>query len=170
MGKGLVNLGYVVFLSFVAALGGFLFGYDTAVVSGTNQQVASLFGLDEMQLGWYVGCALIGSIGGVAVSGYLGDTFGRKRTMIFAAILFSLAAVGCAISANFTQLVVARIGVGVGIGIVSIVSPLYISEISVPKYRGSLVSMYQLGITVGIVCAYLVNHLLSLYANAHACI
>jgi len=167
MGKGLINLGYVVFLAFVAALGGFLFGYDTAVVSGTNQQVASLFGLDEIQLGWYVGCALIGSIGGVAVAGYLGDTFGRKPTMIFAAILFSLAAVGCAISANFTQLVVARIGVGVGIGIVSIISPLYISEISVPKYRGSLVSMYQLGITVGIVCAYLVNHLLLLYANAH---
>lgn len=167
MGKGLINLGYVVFLAFVAALGGFLFGYDTAVVSGTNQQVASLFGLDEMQLGWYVGCALIGSIVGVAVAGYLGDTFGRKRTMIFAAILFSLAAVGCAISTDFTQLVVARIGVGVGIGIVSIVSPLYISEISVAKYRGSLVSMYQLGITVGIVCAYLVNHLLLLYANAH---
>ncbi|WP_102406664.1 sugar porter family MFS transporter [Parabacteroides bouchesdurhonensis] len=155
-----INMGYVIFLSLVAALGGFLFGYDTAVVSGTNQQVAKLFNLDEMQLGWYVGCALIGSIGGVSVAGILGDKFGRKRTMLFSAILFSLSAIGCAVSSDFTMLVVSRIFVGVGIGIVSIISPLYISEVAVSKYRGSLVSLYQFGVTVGMVGAYLVNHVL----------
>lgn len=160
MKKDTANLGYVLFLSFVAALGGFLFGYDTAVVSGTNQQVAHLFHLDEMQLGWYVGCALIGSICGVAVAGILGDKFGRKRTMLFSAVLFSLSAIGCAISIDFTHLVISRIFVGVGIGIVSIISPLYISEVAVAKYRGGLVSLYQFGVTVGMVGAYLVNHVL----------
>lgn len=155
-----INLGYVIFLSLVAALGGFLFGYDTAVISGTNQQVAKLFGLDEMQLGWYVGCALIGSIGGVAVAGVLSDRFGRKHTMMFSAILFTVSALGCAGSPTFTTLIVSRIFAGVGIGIASIVSPLYISEVSVAQYRGSLVSLYQFGVTVGIVAAYLVNHIL----------
>lgn len=155
-----VHFAYLLFLSLVAGLGGFLFGYDTAVVSGTNQQVALRFGLDEMQLGWYVGCALIGSIGGVAVAGELGDRFGRKRTMLFAAVIFCLSAVGCALSSDFTTLVLSRILVGVGIGVISIVSPLYISEIAVDRYRGSLVSLYQLGITFGIVAAYGVNHLL----------
>ena len=79
--KDRVHLPYLLFLSLVAGMGGFLFGYDTAVVSGTNAQVASLFGLDEMLLGWYVGCALVGSIGGVAVAGLLSDRYGRKRTM-----------------------------------------------------------------------------------------
>ena len=97
-----VHFAYLLFLSLVAGLGGFLFGYDTAVVSGTNQQVALRFGLDEMQLGWYVGCALVGSIGGVAVAGELGDRFGRKRTMLFAAVIFCLSAVGCALSSDFT--------------------------------------------------------------------
>ena len=155
-----VHFAYLLFLSLVAGLGGFLFGYDTAVVSGTNQQVALRFGLDEMQLGWYVGCALIGSIGGVAIAGELGDRFGRKRTMLFAAVIFCLSAVGCALSVDFTTLVLSRILVGVGIGVISIVSPLYISEIAVDRYRGSLVSLYQLGITFGIVAAYGVNHLL----------
>ena len=155
-----VHFAYLLFLSLVAGLGGFLFGYDTAVVSGTNQQVALRFGLDEMELGWYVGCALIGSIGGVAIAGELGDRFGRKRTMLFAAVIFCLSAVGCALSVDFTTLVLSRILVGVGIGVISIVSPLYISEIAVDRYRGSLVSLYQLGITFGIVAAYGVNHLL----------
>lgn len=158
--KDRVHLPYLLFLSLVAGMGGFLFGYDTAVVSGTNAQVASLFGLDEMLLGWYVGCALVGSIGGVAVAGLLSDRYGRKRTMQLAALIFFLSAIGCAASGDFQTLILSRICVGVGIGVISIVSPLYISEIAVDRYRGSLVSLYQLGVTVGIVGAYLVNHLL----------
>ena len=158
--KDRVHLPYLLFLSLVAGMGGFLFGYDTAVVSGTNAQVASLFGLDEMLLGWYVGCALVGSIGGVAVAGLLSDRYGRKRTMQLAALIFFLSAIGCAASGDFQTLILARVCVGVGIGVISIVSPLYISEIAVDRYRGSLVSLYQLGVTVGIVGAYLVNHLL----------
>jgi len=154
------NIGYVIFLSVVAALGGFLFGYDTAVISGTIQQVSALFSLDSIQTGWFVGCALIGSILGVAMGGVLSDRFGRKNTMIFSAILFTVSGIGCAISPTFAQLVFYRILGGVGIGVISIISPMYISEVSLPKYRGSLVSLYQLAVTIGFLGAYLVNYYL----------
>ena len=103
--KSTINFGYLIFLSVVAALGGFLFGYDTAVISGTIAQVTQLFQLDTLQQGWYVGCALIGSIVGVLFAGILSDKLGRKMTMIISATLFSTSALGCAISADFTQLV-----------------------------------------------------------------
>ncbi len=154
------NIGYVTFLSVVAALGGFLFGYDTAVISGTVSQVSTQFSLTSLQSGWYVGCALVGSIIGVLFAGTLSDRFGRKRTMILSAILFTLSAVGCAISSNLDQLVLYRIIGGVGIGIVSIVCPLYISEVSPASHRGRMVSLYQLAVTVGFLGAYLMNYFL----------
>ena len=150
----------IAFLSFVAALGGILFGYDTAVISGTIAAVGEQFRLDAMAKGWYVGCALVGSIGGVAVAGWLSDRFGRKPTMLFSSVLFSVSAIGCAFCMGFTDLVVYRIIGGVGIGIVSIVSPVYISEISPERMRGAMVGLYQLAITMGFVLAYLVNYLL----------
>lgn len=152
-----IHLGYLIFLSVVAALGGFLFGYDTAVISGTIAQVSDIFQLDTIAQGWYVGCALVGSIIGVLFSGLLSDHLGRKRTMLFSAVLFTASAIGCALCANFNQLVIFRIIGGMGIGVVSVVSPLYISEMAVAEYRGRLVSLYQLAITVGFLGAYLVN-------------
>jgi sugar porter (SP) family MFS transporter len=154
------NIGYVISLSVVAAIGGFLFGYDTAVISGTVQQVTLQFDLNSMQIGWFVGCALVGSIIGVSLAGMLSDRFGRKKTMILSALLFSVSAVGCAVSSGYTGLVIYRILGGIGIGVVSIVSPMYISEVSLPKYRGSLVSLYQLAITIGFLGAYLANFML----------
>ena len=154
-----VNMGYVVFLSVVAAIGGILFGYDTAVISGTTDIVAGQFSLDELAKGWYVGCALIGSIIGVLVAGMMSDYLGRKKTMLVSALMFSVSAIGCAVCSDLTQLVVFRMIGGFGIGVVSIVSPAYISEIAVPEKRGMLVSLYQLAITVGFLLAYLVNFL-----------
>lgn len=151
------NLKYVSFLALAAALGGFLFGYDAAVVSGTISQISQQYGLDTMSQGWYVGCALIGSILGVAVGGVLSDNLGRRNTLFISAILFALSAIGCSVAHDFNFLVWARIVGGIGIGIVSIVSPLYISEISVAQYRGRMVALYQLAITVGFLGAYLVN-------------
>ena len=168
MNQSKTNIGYIIFLSVVAALGGFLFGYDTAVISGTIAQVSQQFGLNTLQAGWYVGCALIGSIGGVACAGILSDRGGRKNTMILSAILFSASAIGCALASSFNELVIYRIIGGVGIGVVSIISPLYISEVSVPQYRGRLVSLYQLAITIGFLGAYLVNYQLVLGADAAA--
>ena len=166
MMKSTINFGYLIFLSVVAALGGFLFGYDTAVISGTIAQVTQLFQLDTLQQGWYVGCALVGSIVGVLFAGILSDKLGRKLTMVISAVLFSTSALGCALSADFTQLVVYRIIGGVGIGVVSIVSPLYISELAVAQYRGRLVSLYQLAVTVGFLGAYLVNYQLLAWAES----
>ena len=164
--KSTINFGYLIFLSVVAALGGFLFGYDTAVISGTIAQVTQLFQLDALQQGWYVGCALVGSIVGVLFAGILSDKLGRKLTMVISAVLFSTSALGCALSADFSQLVIYRIIGGVGIGVVSIVSPLYISEVAVAQYRGRLVSLYQLAVTVGFLGAYLVNYQLLAWAES----
>ena len=151
---------YVVFLSVVAAIGGILFGYDTAVISGTTEIVKAQFGLSTGLEGWYVGCALIGSIVGVLIAGMLSDFRGRKKTMLIAALLFSISAIGCAVCADFTQLVIYRMIGGFGIGIVSIVSPIYISEVSPAHVRGTMVSFYQLFITIGFLLAYLVNFLI----------
>lgn len=160
------NIGYVAFLSIVAALGGFLFGYDTAVISGTISRVTSQFDLDSLQSGWYVGSALVGSIVGVMGAGAMSDKIGRKKTMLISATLFTISAIGCALSADWSQLVFFRIIGGVGIGIVSIVCPLYISEVSVASHRGRMVSLYQLAITIGFLGAYLMNYyLLNLSMN-----
>lgn len=151
------NLGYVVFISAVAALGGFLFGYDTAVISGTITMVASQFELDSVLQGWYVSSALIGSIGGVLVAGYISDLIGRKKAMLISSVFFFVSAVGCALATDMLQLVLFRICGGIGIGMISIISPMYISEIAFAKYRGAMVTLYQLAITVGFLAAYLVN-------------
>ena len=151
------TLGYVIFMAVVAAIGGILFGYDTAVISGTTEIVKNQFQLTDMMEGWYVGCALIGSICGVLVAGSLSDYLGRKLTMLISAALFSISAIGCAVCGSFDGLVAYRIIGGVGIGIVSIVSPIYISEVSPAKIRGTLVSLYQLAVTVGFLMAYMAN-------------
>ena len=151
------TLGYVIFMAVVAAIGGILFGYDTAVISGTTAIVKNQFALTDMMEGWYVGCALIGSICGVLAAGTLSDYLGRKLTMLISAALFSISAIGCAVCGSFDALVAFRIIGGVGIGIVSIVSPIYISEVSPAKIRGTLVSLYQLAVTVGFLLAYLAN-------------
>ena len=154
------TLGYVIFMAVVAAIGGILFGYDTAVISGTTEIVKSQFALSDIKEGWYVGCALIGSIAGVLVAGSLSDYLGRKLTMLISAALFSISAIGCAVCGSFDSLVAFRIVGGVGIGIVSIVSPIYISEVSPARIRGTLVSLYQLAVTVGFLLAYLMNWLI----------
>ena len=148
---------YLFSIVLVAVIGGLLFGYDTAVISGTTAIVKNQFALTDMMEGWYVGCALIGSICGVLAAGTLSDYLGRKLTMLISAALFSISAIGCAVCGSFDGLVAYRIIGGVGIGIVSIVSPIYISEVSPAKIRGTLVSLYQLAVTVGFLLAYLAN-------------
>lgn len=160
------NLGYIIFISVVAAIGGILFGYDTAVISGTVGTVAAQFSLSDISSGWYVGCALIGSIFGVSIAGMLSDSIGRKRTMLISAVLFTVSAAGCALCGSFSQLVVYRIIGGIGIGVVSIVSPIYISEVSPARLRGTMVSCYQLAVTVGFLMAYLVNYLIQAGAES----
>ncbi len=151
---------YLFFIVISAALGGFLFGYDTAVISGTITFVKNQFDLNTIQEGWFVSSALVGSILGASLAGELADRFGRKHVLIFAGILFFVSAIGCAISTSYLQLVMYRIIGGIGVGAASMVSPLYISELSPASIRGRMVALYQLAITVGILLAYFMNSFL----------
>lgn len=144
-------------LAFIASLGGFLFGFDTAVISGTIGLVADQFQLDAILQGWYVSSALVGTISGTLVAGILSDKYGRKEMLIVSAILFGVSAIGCMFSQGFQGLIAYRLLGGVGVGLASILSPLYISEIAPAKIRGGLVSLYQFAITLGILTAYFTN-------------
>ena len=151
------NKAYLLFISLAAALGGFLFGYDTAVISGTIGFVKSQFDLNTVMEGWFVSSALVGCITGVAFAGELSDRFGRKRSLIFSGLMFSISVVGCALSASNAELVIFRLIGGIGVGIASMLSPLYISEVSPARIRGRMVALYQFAITIGILSAYFAN-------------
>lgn len=148
---------YLFLVSFVAAMGGFLFGFDTAVISGTISYVTNDFNLNPVSEGWFVSCALLGCIIGVSISGKLSDAYGRKIVMIISAILFLFSAVGCMVAESFNTLILFRLIGGLGIGVASMVSPLYISEFAPSRLRGTMVSLYQLALTIGIVLAYFSN-------------
>ena len=147
----------IYFLAVIAAFGGFLFGYDTAIISGTIGFVKTQFELDTVMEGWYVSSALVGTILGVSIAGILSDKYGRKNILLMSGLFFALSAIGCAMSGSFTSLIVYRLLGGMGVGIASMLSPLYISEIAPAKNRGRLVALYQLAITLGILFAYFAN-------------
>ncbi|RZJ20614.1 MAG: MFS transporter [Acinetobacter sp.] len=144
-------------ITLVASLGGFLFGFDMAVISGVLPLVQKQFTLSAAQEGWFVSSALVGCIIGVAFSGELSDRLGRKKPLILTAILFVISALGCAIMPNLSGVITSRLIGGIGIGIASNVVPLYISEIAPSAIRGRLVTYYQFALTFGILVAYLSN-------------
>lgn len=159
---------YLGLITLVASLGGLLFGFDMAVISGVLLFVEKQFNLSPLQEGWFVSSALVGCIIGVAFSGDLSDRLGRKKLLFISAVLFSFSAVGCATVSSLGWLIAFRLMGGVGVGIASIVVPLYLSEISPAAIRGRLVTCYQLAITVGILLAYITNSLLLNYSVGHA--
>lgn len=152
---------YLIMITLIGALGGLLFGYDTAVISGAIGFLETKFGLDANMKGWAVSSAILGCIIGVAIAGYIADSIGRKKTLIITAFLFAISAIGCAIAANFTQLIIARIIGGLGVGAASMLSPLYISEIAPAHKRGMLVSLYQLAIVIGINIVFFANYMIA---------
>jgi len=143
--------------SLTATIGGFLFGFDTAVISGTISFVKNQFGLGTLEEGWFVSSALVGCILGVAIAGSLSDRFGRKKVLFLSSLLFLISTVGCTLSPTHVILIFSRLVAGMGIGVASMLCPLYISEIAPPATRGRLVSLYQFAITIGILCAYFSN-------------
>jgi len=151
---------YLLFITLAAALGGFLFGYDTAVISGTIGFVKTQFALSTSMEGWFVSSALVGCILGVAFAGEMSDRFGRKKSLIFSGLLFSVSVLGCALSGSNSELVIFRLIGGIGVGVASMLSPLYISEVSPARIRGRMVALYQFAITVGILSAYFANALM----------
>jgi len=158
---------FLTLVCLVAAVGGLLFGFDTAVISGTFGFVEKQFALSKLMLGWFGSAALAGCVLGAMVAGWLGDRFGRKPVLIASAVFFFVSALYSAIPPNFTVLIIARLIGGVGVGIASVLAPLYISEFAPPKIRGRLVALYQLSIVVGILLAYFSNWVLLGFAEAH---
>ncbi|MCB9051297.1 MAG: sugar porter family MFS transporter [Lewinellaceae bacterium] len=152
-----VNMGVVYLLTAVAALGGLLFGYDTAVISGAIGFLQAKFELTAAMKGWAASSAIIGCIFGAMFAGYMSDRFGRKKILILTAFLFGISAIGSALPNNLTQFAIARFVGGLGVGAASMLSPLYITELAPAKVRGMLVSLYQLAIVLGILLIFFVN-------------
>ena len=146
--------------SLTSALAGFLFGFDTVVISGAEQTIQSLWHLSAGMHGFAIGSALYGTVVGALVGGWPTDRFGRKATLTAIGVLYVISAVGCAYSWNVYSFILARFIGGVGIGVSTVAAPLYISEISPPAYRGRLAGMFQFNIVFGIIVAFLSNYLL----------
>ena len=158
------NLRFIWMLCLVAAMGGLLFGFDWVVIGGAKPFYEAYFGLvgdDKVWLaGWAMSSALAGCLGGASLSGVITDRLGRKKVLIIAAIMFTASAVWTALSHDFNSFIVARIIGGIGIGLASNVSPMYIAEVSPSEMRGKFVSINQLTIVIGIVAAQLINFLI----------
>lgn len=154
------NSKYLIWISSVVALGGFLFGYDTGVIGGTQLYFTEYFNLSASEQGFAVSSALIGALLGALLAGYLSNQFSRKFTLIFAAFLFSVSAWGSGVADSLTVLVVYRIIGGFGVGIASMAAPMYIAEIAPAKQRGRLVSLYQLAVVFGFFIVFLVTYFL----------
>ncbi|MBL7474096.1 sugar porter family MFS transporter [Robertkochia sediminum] len=155
-----MNKGYTIFISLVVALGGFLLGFDSAVISGAVNGITTYFQMSDWELGFAVGCVIFGAMAGNISAGPLSDRFGRKNILIVTAILFTVSATWSALATGYVEFVVARIIGGVGIGGAILIAPIYIAEIAPPKLRGSLVSLNQLNIVIGISVAYFSNYFL----------
>jgi len=152
---------YVSLVCCVAALGGLLFGYDTAVISGAIGFLQTRFSLEPTMTGWAASCALIGCVIGAAFAGMLSDRLGRKKVLILSAIFFLVSAIGTALPRNLIQFIIFRIIGGIGVGAASLTSPMYIAEISPARIRGRMVSVNQLAIVSGILIVYFVNYFIA---------
>jgi len=156
------NLTYIWLISLTAAMGGLLFGYDWVVIGGAKPFFERYFELtDAAQKGWANSCALIGCLVGAVTAGALSDSFGRKRLLIFSALLFAVTSLGIGLSDTFFVFVVWRIMGGVAIGLASNLSPMYIAEIAPANMRGRLVSLNQITIVIGILAAQLINYVIA---------
>jgi SP family arabinose:H+ symporter-like MFS transporter len=153
--------GRIFFWSLTSALAGFLFGFDTVVISGAEKTIQALWGLSPGLHGIAMASALYGTVVGSLLGGWPADRFGRKATLLWIGILYFIGAVGSGLAPNVTIFIVARVIGGLGIGISTVVAPTYISEIAPPKYRGRLAGMFQFNIVFGILIAFVSNALLA---------
>ena len=155
-----MNRSYTILISLIVALGGFLLGFDSAVISGAVKGITVYFEMTEWMLGFSVGCVVFGAMAGNLMAGPMADKFGRKSVLIFVAALFAISATWSALATGYTEFIIARIIGGIGIGGAILIAPIYIAEIAPPKLRGSLVSFNQLNIVIGISVAYFSNYFL----------
>lgn len=151
------SLKYVYQCTFVAAVGGLLFGYDTAVVAGAIGFIQQKYDLSAAMTGWAASCALVGCMVGAMFAGALSDRLGRKKVLMMAGVAFAISSLGIMLPLSLSWFIVFRFIGGLGIGIASMLAPMYISEIAPAQIRGRLISIYQLGIVIGILLIYFVN-------------
>ena len=155
-----LNKSYTILISLIVALGGFLLGFDSAVISGAVKGITVYFEMTDSMLGFAVGCVIFGAMAGNLLAGPMADRFGRKKVLIVVAALFTISATWSALATGYNEFIIARIIGGIGIGGAILIAPIYIAEIAPPKLRGSLVSFNQLNIVIGISVAYFSNYFL----------
>ncbi|MEO8720607.1 MAG: sugar porter family MFS transporter [Ginsengibacter sp.] len=155
------NMSFIILTSGVAALGGLLFGFDTAIISGTIPYITKYFSMDEYMIGWSVSSILIGCAVGAMFAGKIADRYGRRFSLMVCAILFAISGIGAGMSHQLSLFILFRLIGGLGVGAAAMVSPMYIAEIAPAKWRGRLVAGYQMAIVIGILVAYFTNYLLN---------
>jgi len=158
--KSAIHLGYVIFLAATASLGGLLFGFDIAIITGAGPFLTQHFQLSDLSLGWAFSSLLFGCVLGSALAGRLTDFYGRRKILLCVAVLFAVTSVATGFASSFTVFVTARFLGGLAVGAASILSPMYIAEVSPAPMRGRLCTLYQLSIVTGILVSYGINYLL----------
>ena len=146
----------------IISLGGFLFGFDTAVISGAEQSIQQTWGLSDLMHGFAIAVALYGTLIGAIFGGFPSDKYGRRKTLFWIAILFLVSAIGSALALDIYSFVIFRFIGGIAVGASSVTAPIYISEISQAQNRGKLVASFQLNLVLGILMAYVSNYVISL--------
>lgn len=155
-----INLRYVIFLAATAALGGLLFGFDIAIITGAGPFLMQHFKLGDLSLGWAFSSLLFGCVIGSAIAGRLTDFYGRRKILLWVAVLFAITSLATGIAPSFTIFIIARFIGGLAVGGASILSPMYVAEVSPPSVRGRLCTLYQMSIVIGILLSYSINYLL----------
>jgi MFS transporter, SP family, arabinose:H+ symporter len=155
-----INNSYLFFLAATAALGGLLFGFDIAIITGAGPFLTEHFHLSDLSLGWAFSSLLFGCVLGSATAGRLTDFYGRKKILLFVAALFAITSLATGLAPSFRVFIVARFIAGVAVGGASILSPMYVAEVSPPSLRGRMGTLYQMSIVTGILISYAINYLL----------
>ena len=149
---------YLYFICFIATIGGLMFGFDIAIISGAIPFIQPYFGWNELQLGWGVSSLLVGAIIGAFGSGVLTDKYGRKKILLFVALFFAVSCAATAVATSSVFFIMARLTGGLAVGAASVLSPMYVAEVAPAKNRGTLVAIYQLTIVLGVLISYTINY------------
>jgi MFS transporter, SP family, arabinose:H+ symporter len=155
-----INLGYVLLLASTAALGGLLFGFDIAIITGAGPFLVQHFSLGDLSLGWAFSSLLFGCVVGSIIAGRFTDLYGRRRILLVVAVLFALTSLATGLAPTFKGFIIARFLGGLAVGGASLLSPMYVAEVSPPPVRGRMGALYQLSIVTGILISYCINYLL----------